>query len=348
MPQARDIKEYSSQELKEVLLAHNFPAFHARQILSWIYKQGSLSFSSMSNIPLRLQDFLKTRFNISSSKIKDTLISKDGTRKFAIELIDSNLIEAVYIPTGERNTLCISSQVGCKFGCSFCASTHCKWVRNLTCAEILDQVLLTRAGVPDAKISHVVFMGIGEPFDNFENVLKAARIINSPEGFCLGKRRITISTCGIIPGIKKLAKEDFPIELSVSLHACDDDARSKIMPVNKVYPLKDLAKALFDYQKNTGRQITFEYVLIKNFNTGKNCAAKLKRLFGALDYKLNLILFNPVEPCGFEPAGQDEITGFQDALKDAFIRSTLRKPRGQDILAACGQLRVKLLNREEA
>lgn len=348
MQAQEDIKEFSLQQLKEILAKKNFPPFRASQVFLWIYKKGALSFSAMNNLPLDLRDFLAGSFSVCSSEIKEVLISKDGTRKFAIELKDANVIEAVFIPGPGRNTLCISSQVGCRFGCTFCASSPCAWQRNLSCGEILDQILLAKDSVKNAKISHIVFMGIGEPFDNFESVFKAISIINSPEGFDIGKRRITISTCGIIPGIAKLADMHLPIELSVSLHACDETMRSEIMPINKIYPLRELIPALGKYQKKTNRQITFEYILINGFNTDEACAFKLKKLLHRLDCKLNLINFNPAGRTARKAAQDSEALRFMEALKKAGIRATLRKPRGEDILAACGQLRAKALKTKEA
>lgn len=348
MPADIDIKELSCQQLKDVLAKNNFPPFHAAQISSWIYKKNALSFDSMSDLPLDLRAFLQERFFVCAPKIKEVLTSQDGTCKFAINLSDGNLIEAVFIPGPGRGTLCVSSQVGCRFGCAFCASSSCPWVRNLTCSEILDEILLSRQGSKGTKITHIVFMGIGEPLDNLDNVLKSIRMINASDGFCLGKRRITISTCGIIPGIIRLSQMGLGIELSVSLHACDDAMRSEIMPINNKYPLKDLIPALLKYQEETSRQITFEYILINNFNSAPGCAIKLGNLLRPLDYKLNLISFNAVGQNRFKPAAGPEVLKFLNALKKESIRATLRKPRGGDILAACGQLRAKALKTKDA
>jgi 23S rRNA (adenine2503-C2)-methyltransferase len=340
MYQGTDIKQLSLQELKDILIANNFPEFHATQIFEWIYKRFAVSFSNMTNLPKTLRQFLESRFVVSLSALKHTFISKDGTKKFVVSLYDNSIIETAYIPSQKRNTLCVSSQVGCKFNCSFCASTSCPWVRNLSSGEIVDQVLLVKRDILGVNITHIVFMGIGEPLDNLKNVLAAIKIINSPSGFDIGKRRITISTCGIIPQILKLSKEHLRVELSISLHSPDEIKRSLIMPINKKYPLKELIAALREYQQISDRQITFEYILIKNLNTDKVSALKLKKLLSGLDYKLNLINFNKITGVDLQPATSEEKKAFTSCLKELKIRFTLRKPRGQDILAACGQLRA--------
>jgi len=233
----QDIKELSLKELEDKLLSWGSPKYHARMIFNWIYQKGVYEFNQMSNLPAALRKGLAGEFSILGLALADLQESGDGTTKFLFELTDKNLVEAVNIPTARRVTGCISSQAGCKFGCNFCASALGGFKRNLTCGEILDEVLYLKNNLSAGQLTHIVFMGTGEPLDNYENVLAAIRLINSPLAFNIGARRITISTCGIIPQIKRLALENLQVELSISLHAASDKTRSQIMPVNKKYPL---------------------------------------------------------------------------------------------------------------
>ena len=335
-----DIKELNLEELKVILSGWLQKPFHAEQIFSWIYKRGVADFDLMSDLSAELRKTLKENFSIRGLKPVKKLESSDGTEKFLFALADGNLIEAVVIPTGDRVTACLSTQAGCKYRCSFCASALGGFKRNLTCGEILEELLYLKNSSKEKKITHVVFMGTGEPLDNYENVLKAVRLINSKEAFDIGARRITISTCGIIPGIKRLAQENLQIELSVSLHAPDDRLRSRLMPVNKIYPLGELVSVLSEYIEKTDRQITFEYALIKNLNSDLQNAQKLVKLLKGLRLaKVNLIPSNFIKECGVEPPGKLEIIFFKDYLIKQGLSVTLRKSRGQDIDAACGQLR---------
>ncbi|MEW6008616.1 MAG: 23S rRNA (adenine(2503)-C(2))-methyltransferase RlmN, partial [Candidatus Omnitrophota bacterium] len=309
-----DILNLSLDELKNILIDNSFSSFHARQIFSWIFKKNLCDFSQMSDLSANLRSFLEEKFTICSGKIKQFFTSQDGTKKFTILLADGNIIETVYIPAQGRATLCLSSQVGCRFNCRFCASSLYGWVRNLSCSEILGQILLVKRALYHKEITHIVFMGVGEPLDNFDNVEKAIEIINSKEAFNIGRRRITISTCGIIPAIRRLSNSNFQVELSVSLHAADDKRRALLMPINKKYPLAELITVLRQYQKQTNRQITFEYALIKDFNTGLEDALLLKKILGQLDYKINLIVLNPVGVTKFSPATKEEVKNFQMAL----------------------------------
>jgi len=330
----QDIKELSLRELERTLKDCGQPHFHARQIFTWVYKKRVKDFAEMSDLPSDLRKRLKENFYLFSLRLIRRVQSIDGTEKLLFELRDRNIIEAVTIPTEKRITGCVSTQAGCKFRCSFCASGLSGFKRNLTTAEIIEQVMCH-------KLTRLVFMGIGEPLDNYDNVIKAIRIINSPEALHIGARKITISTCGIIPGIKRLSDEGLQVELSISLHAPDDKTRSQIMPVNKKYPLKDLIKACEEYIKNTGRQITFEYVLIKGVNSDLQSARILSKILKGLNCKVNLILSNPIKELRIEPPKRTEILLFRDYLLKQHINVTLRRPRGQDIEAACGQLRLR-------
>jgi 23S rRNA (adenine2503-C2)-methyltransferase len=338
----QDIKELSLKDLENKLLAWELPKYHAKQIFSWIYQKGAFDFGSMSNLPLALRKKLIGEFYILGLEIADLQKSSDGTTKFLFELKDKNLVEAVNIPAARRATGCISSQVGCKFSCQFCASGLKGFKRNLTVGEILDEVLYLKNNIQGAGLTHIVFMGTGEPLDNYDNVLKAIRIINCPDAFNIGARRITISTSGIIPGIHKLATEDLQIELSISLHAACDKLRSQIMPVNKIYPLADLIKCCHEYTAKTNRQITFEYILIKGLNCGLGAAQDLVNLLKDLRLaKVNLIPANPIPELEIFSPSKAQIEAFKEYLFKSGINVTLRQERGQDIDAACGQLRLR-------
>jgi 23S rRNA (adenine2503-C2)-methyltransferase len=336
----RNIKELTLEELKEVLASWKEPAFRAEQVFSWIYQRGISGFDQMSNLPVKLRQRLNEDFTIFNLELAAAQESKDGTEKFLFKLQDDQFIEAVAIPSEKRLTGCISSQAGCKFACAFCASGLSGFKRNLSCVEILDQVLYLKNN-SSQPLTHIVFMGTGEPLDNYDNVLKAIRIINSDYAFKIGARRITISTCGIIPGIKKLADEGLQIELSVSLHGCDDQTRGRLMPVNKKYPLKELFTELRQYVKKTNRQVTFEYILAKGINSDLPSARKLSKIVEGLNCKINLIPINPQKELGLEPPPKLDILFFRDALVKSKVMVTLRRPRGQDIEAACGQLRLR-------
>lgn len=338
----QDIKELDLKELEDKLFSWGLPKYHAKQIFNWIYQKGAFDFSSMSNLPLALRKKLTAEFYILGLALADMQISCDGTTKFLFELKDKSLIEAVNIPAAKRVTGCISSQAGCKFSCQFCASGLKGFKRNLTVGEILDEALYLKNNARQAELTHIVFMGTGEPLDNYENVLKAIRIINSPDALNIGARRITISTSGIIPGIERLAGEDLQIELSVSLHAADDKTRSQLMPVNKKYPLADLIKCCHDYIAKTNRQITFEYILIKGLNSNLTSAQNLVKLLKDLRLaKVNLIPANPIPELKIAPPSKAEISAFKECLFKSGINVTLRQERGKDIEAACGQLRLR-------
>jgi len=338
----RDIKELNLKELEDKISSWARPKYHAKQILGWIYQKGAYEFSGMSNLPADLRKTLENEFYILGLELADLQGSSDGTEKFLFRLKDANLIEAVNIPASGRVTGCVSSQVGCKFACEFCASGLKGLKRNLTTGEILNEVLYLKNNLSAGQLTHIVFMGTGEPLDNYDNVLKAIRTINSPEAFHIGARRITISTCGIIPGIQKLQEEDLQVELSISLHAAEDKLRSRIMPVNRKYPLADLIAACGQYIKKTNRQVTFEYILIKDLNADLEAAQKLGMLLKDLKLaKVNLIPANAVPESRIMPPSALQVRAFKDCLFNSGINVTLRKERGQDIDAACGQLRLK-------
>lgn len=358
-----DIRNYSLEDLAKILKGWQEPEYHAKQIFSWIYQKGAGSFEEMTNLSLALRKKLKESFAFKHLELTKLLESADGTNKFLFRLEDGNFIESVMIPAEGRFTACLSTQVGCKYSCRFCASGLLGFKRNLEVWEILAQALeinpvrdygairkdkevsngvnLRMHSGGAERISHIVFMGTGEPLDNYDNVLKAIRIINAKDGLNIGARRITISTAGVIPGIEKLSQEGLQIELSVSLHASNDATRIRLMPINKKYPLKELISSCRKYASDTDRQVTFEYALIKDVNCSNRDARDMVKLSKGWLAKVNLLVYNPVEELSFQPPDNKEILAFKHLLQNEGIPVILRRPRGQDIEGACGQLRLR-------
>ena len=340
-PQQKDIRDLSYDELVQYLEKAGERPFRATQIFEWVYKKGVWSFDQMRGLPAPLRKRLSEDFGLGPLAIAQKQVAKDGTTKFLFDLRDHEKIETVLIPTATRTTVCISSQAGCKFGCKFCASGIGGWKRNLTTAEILAQILHVKEEAESHKkpLSHIVCMGTGESFDNYDNLLKALRIVNDERGINIGARRMTVSTVGLIPKIMRFAKEDFQIELAISLHGYNDASRSKLMPVNKKYSFTELMNACREYIKMTRRQITFEYILIKDATCSEEAARELAKNLKGLICKLNLIPYNPVREFPHKPPAHEEMLSFQKRLKTLGVHATLRAPRGRDIAAACGQLR---------
>ena len=337
---AQDIKDFTFDDLLGVLKKHNLPSYCSRQIFDWIYKKRIEDFHLMTNLSKDVRVFLKNKFYCSTLIIKKEEVSKDETRKFLFKLSDGNYIETVLIPEGKRLTLCISSQVGCRYKCSFCMSGQGGFKRNLTISEIINQFLQISDKVSPKKITNIVFMGIGEPLDNFENVIKTIRNLTSPHGIHFNSRKISISTCGLTPEIKKLRDSKVGVKLSVSLHAASDELRNKLMPVNKKYPLKDLMAVLREFSRKEKSAVTFEYVLIDGMNVSEQDARKLAKLLHGIKSKLNLIPYN-ISSFKWKAPDKEEIDRFTEILKKKGIFFTLRKSKGQDIEAACGQLRSR-------
>ena len=336
----KDITDYTLEALEKFLVGAGFPRFCARQIFVWIYKKRIEDFSLMTDIPQAGRKFLEDNFYFSQLKVLKRQYSQDKTEKFLFGLDDGSAIEAVFIPSARRNTLCISSQVGCKFDCKFCMSGKDGFKRDLAASEIVNQYLTVTDLISPRKITNIVFMGIGEPLDNFTHTMEAINIFMHPYGLYLGQRRICISTCGLIPQIKELAQLKPGVKLSVSLHSPFNGIRTSLMPVNKRYPLDELIKEIKLLSKMR-YLVTFEYVLIKGLNTRKEDAQKLAHMLKRMKYKINIISYN-VSSLGFMPPSQEEIDSFGKELKKRGVFFTLRKSRGQDISAACGQLRAKV------
>ena len=333
----QDIKDLTLQDLSSFCSEHALPKYHADQIFRWVYQKRVEDFSKMTDIPAAARIFFAEHFLFSGSTLAMHQKSHDGTEKFLFTLRDSNRIETVFIPEAHRNTLCVSSQVGCKFACSFCTSGTCKFIRNLETGEIIDQYLQVRAKVSPAVISNIVFMGIGEPLDNFDHVVAAMRIFLERKGLSFPKAKVSLSTCGLIDGIKALAGLHLGVKLSISLHAAQDALRSQLMPVNKKYPLKSLMAAARAFARSAG-PVTFEYVLLPGVNTAPTDAIDVAKLLRGLACKVNLIPQNTSS--GASLPGEDSTLLFQQELKRRGVFFTLRKSRGQDIEAACGQLRA--------
>jgi 23S rRNA (adenine2503-C2)-methyltransferase len=314
------------------------PIYRGMQLYEWIYGRGVNDLDEMTNIPGSLRTKLHEDYDFSLPTVLKTEIALDGTTKFLLELEDGERIETVMIPNDQKRTLCVSSQVGCRRGCQFCATADLGFRRNLTTAEIVKQIDLVWLHLKPEKITNIVFMGMGEPLDNFDNVINAIRLIQHGRTFNFSPRRITLSTVGIIEGIEKLAQTGLKLKLAVSLNSAIQSKREAIMPVAKQYGLTELKKALLDYRKKSAYRITFEYILIGGFNTKKEDRKALKRYLGDISCKLNLLSWNGVESKEFAKPTQAEIDKFVADMQDLSAAVTFRKSRGQDINAACGQL----------
>ncbi len=365
----RDIKSQTLEELQAKFAEWSQPAYRAAQLLKWLYEDRVTTWDAMTNLPKELRNKLGENFSLTALELVRKQGSRDTTQKFLWKLSDGSLIESVLIPANpalygeasDRHTLCVSTQVGCAYGCKFCASGLDGWKRNLRPEEIVEQVLAIERGNrleaigdrPEDSITHrpspissrlvdnLVIMGMGEPLANYENLLKALKILNAPWGGGIGARKITISTSGLVPQIQKLAEEPLQFRLAISLHGATDEVRNKIMPVNRKYPLKELTAACEYYQKQKGQMLTFEYILIAGVNDSVDQAKPLAQLAHRLHAKVNLIPYNKVEDLTWERPTETAQENFLAALKKLKVIATLRREKGHDIDAACGQLRLK-------
>jgi len=368
----QDIKSQTKEELEAQFKAWGEPAYRVAQILDWLYARRVTSWEAMTNLPKTLREKLRGHYALTTLELARKQGSRDTTQKFLWRLADHSLIESVLIPANpalygevsDRHTLCVSTQVGCAYGCKFCASGLEGWKRNLGVEEIVEQVLAVERwnssnaeqGTRNAEtgtsppsstqttgrfIDNLVIMGMGEPLANYDNLLAALKILNAPWGGGIGARKITISTSGLAPQIRKLADEPLQFRLALSLHGATDETRNKIMPVNRKYPLKELTAACDYYQQNKGRMITFEYILIAGVNDGLDQVAPLVKLARTLNAKVNLIPYNKVEDLSWERPTEEVQEAFLAALEKQNVTATLRREKGHDIDAACGQLRLK-------
>lgn len=338
----RNIKDSTLEELKEKLKEMGEKPFRAEQIFKWLYDDRVSSFDDMTNLSIDLRAKLNDIFYIKEFKVLKKQVASDGTKKYLFDVLDGNAIETVLMQYHHGFSLCVSSQVGCKMGCKFCASTGIPFVRNLSSGEIAEQIMAVERD-EKIRISNVVFMGIGEPLDNYDNVVKAIHLINNPKGLNIGARHISVSTSGLVPKIYKLAEENIQCTLSISLHATTNEQRSKMMPVNNSYPIEELLQACRDYIEKTHRRISFEYALAKENNDNLEDAKRLVKLLKGMLCHVNLIPINKIENGSFTKSSNENIMRFRDYLNEHGIVATIRRELGSDIDAACGQLRRKNL-----
>ncbi len=339
----KNIFDYSYSSLEKEMIALNQKSFRAKQIYSWIYKKGVYNFDLMSDINKSFIETLKENYSTSLIDVEVMQESKDGTVKCLFKLEDGEKVEGVLMHYVYGYSVCVSSQVGCNMSCAFCASGLLKKKRNLKTSEMIAQVLyfdsyLKKKG---KSVTHVVIMGTGEPFDNYDNVLEFVKTLNCPYGLDIGARHITISTCGIVPKILQFADEKLQVNLAISLHASTNELRNILMPINKTYPLEELIPAVMEYEKKSNRQVTFEYILIKKINDSMVDCKNLRDLIYPTHGYVNLIPYNPVIENGYERSDNKIVNRFHNYLLDNGIKSTIRKEFGSDIDAACGQLRAK-------
>ena len=336
----QDIKSMTLAEMEAALTEIGEPSFRAKQVFTWLHR-GAASFDEMTNLSKSLRQKLDEIYYITVPvPVRRQESRQDGTRKYLWKLGDGNCVESVLMRYHHGNTVCISSEVGCAMGCAFCASTLGGLVRRLTPSEMLDQVLFTQldSGLP---ISNIVLMGIGEPLDNYDTVLRFLSLVNDPNGLNIGMRHISLSTCGLVPRIQRLAVENLQLTLSVSLHAPDDETRSKIMPVNRAYNVETLLGACRQYFEKTGRRISFEYAMIDGVNDSPQAAELLLRRLRGMPAHVNLIPLNNVEESPLRPSPPAAVARFQKILNDGGVTATVRRTLGSDIDASCGQLRRK-------
>lgn len=335
----RNIYDLTIKELEDYFVSINEKPFRAVQVYEGLYKKRYNSFDDMTNISKNLREKLKSDFSFYKIKL---IIKQEGrdVYKYLFELEDGNKIETVLMFHNYGISICVSSQVGCNMSCAFCESGRLKKVRNLEAYEIVEQLLIIEEDIKK-RITHVVVMGIGEPFDNYDNVMRFVKIINCGKGIDIGSRHITISTCGVIPGIKKFMKEDGQVNLAISLHAPNDELRTKLMPINKAYHLQELMDVIKEYIATTNRRVTFEYIMLEDINDSEENAKELVKLLKGINCYVNLIPYNETENIGFKRTKEWKILKFYDILKSNKINTTIRKEFGSSVDAACGQLRAK-------
>ncbi|WP_035908141.1 MULTISPECIES: 23S rRNA (adenine(2503)-C(2))-methyltransferase RlmN [unclassified Lebetimonas] len=339
----KQFMDYLPEELLEMGIE---PKFRIKQLYQWIYRKYTDEFEKMQNIPKLLREKLSKEFMINPFELINHEISSDETEKFLFKLIDGRTVETVLIKMKENKyTVCVSTQVGCKVGCAFCLTAKGGFVRNLSAGEIVGQVWWMKKfkNFDENKALNVVYMGMGEPLDNYNNLIKAIKIISHPDGMNISTRRQTVSTSGIAPKIKKLGEENLGVNLAISLHAVDDETREKLIPMNKAYNIKSVIDAIKKFPVDKRKKVMFEYLVIKNVNDDINAAKKLVKLLNGIPSKVNLIYFNPYPGTDFKRPDEESMKKFQDYLINKGIMCTIRKSKGMDISAACGQLREKKL-----
>lgn len=339
----KNIYGMTLEQLEQYFLEHNEKKFKATQVFEWLYKKRVSTFDEMTNIKKDMLECIQKDFTMSDISLVTKTEGKDVV-KFLFELEDSNKVEAVLMKHNYGNSLCVSTEVGCNMGCAFCESGRLKKVRHLETHEMVLQILAVEAQL-NIRISHVVLMGIGEPFDNYENVIDFISIINSGKGIDIGARHITVSTCGIVPKIENFIENGKQVNLAISLHAPNNVLRNQLMPINKAYPIEDLIAVLRKYIQKTNRRVTFEYILLENVNDSEQCALELANLLKGMNCYVNLIPYNETSHIEFKKSTKETILRFYDILKKNKINVTIRREFGSKVMAACGQLRS---NYEEA
>ena len=339
----KNIYDLTLDDLKKYFISIGLKPFRAIQVYEWLYRFHVRSFDLMTNIKKEVIEHLKQDFEIKLYEVVDHQKSADGTEKFLFRLQDGNLIESVLMRHNYGTSICVTSEVGCNMGCAFCASGMKKKLRNLSAGEMVLQLESVYEVIKE-KISHIVVMGIGEPFDNYQNVINFLHIVNEPHGLEIGSRHISVSTCGLVPMIYEYAKEDLQSNLAISLHAPNNEIRDQIMPINKAYRIEVLVKAISDYIIATNRRVTIEYILIDGLNDSIKCANELADLLHGLNVYINLIPYNEVKEKLFKRSKKEQMRKFYDTLKKRSMNVTLRLEQGADIDAACGQLRSKHMN----
>lgn len=345
----QSLYDFNYDEMGELALAHGWKKFRGHQIFQWLYRKRVDSIDAMSDLSKETRETLKVHYQLHSLELRDKQVSRDGTCKYLFALADGALIESVLMQFDYGKSICVTSQVGCNMACAFCASGLTKKKRDLTSGEMVAQVLYVQRDLDlqGERLSHIVVMGTGEPFDNYAHVMNFLATVNHDRGLGIGARHITISTCGVVPKIYAFAKEHTQYNLAISLHAPNDELRSRLMPINRAYPLEELMAAIRYYASENNRRLTFEYILLRGVNDQKEHVGQLAKLLKGLNAYVNLIPYNAVDEKGFQGVDHAHAMVFYDALMKQGIRCTIRKEHGADIDAACGQLRVKHLRREQ-
>lgn len=341
------IYDYTQEQMIDAFQDMGEKKFRATQVFEWLYRQNVQSFEQMNNLSLDLRNKLSRKYFIGPLKIEEKQVSQDGTIKYLLQLSDGGFIETVLMIHDYGRSLCVTSQLGCNMGCRFCASGLLKKQRNLTAGEIVNQVLTVMQDTGE-RISHVVVMGTGEPFDNYEAVMDFVRIINHPKGLAIGARHITISTCGLCDAIQRYSDEGIQTNLAISLHAPNDEIRNELMPINKRYSMDELRKTIEEYIKKTNRRVTFEYILLRGINDELKHARQLAHYIRGLNAYVNLIPYNAVDEHGYQQSSIEDVEAFKSELLRLKINVTLRKEHGRDIDGACGQLRAMKVGEKNA
>lgn len=345
----KSLYDFTYDQMGDMALEQGWKKFRAHQIFQWLYRKRAVSIDDMSDLSKDTRETLKQQFSLTPLKLRDKQVASDGTTKYLFALEDGSLIESVLMQFDYGKSICVTSQVGCNMACAFCASGLTKKKRNLTSGEMVAQVLYVQRDLDkqEDRLSHIVVMGTGEPFDNYEHVMNFLSTVNHDRGLGIGARHITISTCGVVPKIYEFAKEHTQYNLAISLHAPNNELRDRLMPVNRAYPLEELMEAIQYYARENNRRLTFEYILLRGVNDQKEHVAQLAKLLKGLNAYVNLIPYNAVDENGFQGVDHAHAMVFYDALMKQGVRCTIRKEHGADIDAACGQLRVKHLKKEQ-